>query len=57
MALAGVSSPTALPMRACLVGKLDNITTTRRWAGGVWRSFAWRIASSATRSQRSGSAA
>ena len=54
-ALAGVSSPTAMPTRACLVGKLVSSTATRRSAAGSARSRAVRTASRATRAQRSGS--
>ena len=54
--LAGVSSPTAMPTLACLVGKLVSTTATRRSGGGSARSRAVRTASRATRAQRSGSA-
>ena len=39
-ALAGVSSPTALPMRACLVGYAENTTATRLSCGANRRAVA-----------------
>ena len=54
-ALAGVSRPTALPIRACLVGYDDSTTATRRSAGGMCRSRARATAVPATRPARSGS--
>src|SRR6476660_6142757 len=55
-ALAGVSNPTALPMRACLVGYAENTSTTRFADAGIARSRACLTANPATRAQRSGSA-
>ncbi len=52
---AGVSSPTALPIRACLVGYALSISTIRLSAFGMCRSRAWRTAMPATRAARSGS--
>ncbi|SHX23265.1 Uncharacterised protein [Mycobacteroides abscessus subsp. abscessus] len=52
-ALAGVSSPTAFPIRACLVGYAEKTTAIRRSPGGIDRSFACRKAIPATRAQRS----
>ena len=56
IALAGVSSPTAFPMRECLVGYAENTTPTRFSDAGTERSRACRTARPATRAQRSGSA-
>ena len=51
-----MSSPTALPIRECFVGYADSITTIRRSAGGMCRSWACFTAIPATRAARSGSA-
>ena len=52
---AGVSKPTALPMRACLVGYADSITTIFFSLLRRWRSRAWRYAMPASRAHRSAS--
>jgi hypothetical protein len=57
MALAGVSRPTALPIRACLVGKLDRTIAIRASPGSNARRRACPVASAASRAQRSRSGA
>ena len=46
-----MSSPTALPMRACLVGYADRTSAMRRSSGGVSRSRPVRTAMPATRAE------
>ncbi len=53
---AGVSKPTALPTRACLVGYADSMIASRRSGAGRWLSRACATAIPATRAARSGSA-
>ena len=48
-----MSRPTALPMRACLVGYADNISAIRRSAGAICRNRACDTAIPATRAHRS----
>ena len=56
-ALAGVSRPTALPIRACLVGYADSISAIRALArAGCAAAGRARTAMPATRAARSGSA-